>query len=320
MIFQVFVTIVALVLIFIFSINKFSRQIELVAGNKFRTLISQLTKNSLMGMMVGTVVTSLVQSSTATTVMTVGLVNAGLLTFYKSVGVILGANIGTTITSQLIALNVIAIAPFVIIAGFLLLKVGGRHHVYGKSVFYFGLVFFCISLITQVAQPLMMNESILALLSKMTSVPLAILAGFLVTTLFQSSSVTTGVVLALAVSGLIDLQQGIGLILGANIGTTSTALIVSIPMTLEARKTALAHAMFNLVGVLLIFPFITPFTNFIASFGGTAAQQIANAHFLFNVIIAAVFLCGIKQFTRVVEWLATFKIFHTGTKVWGPNI
>ncbi len=320
MIFQIFITVVALVLIFIFSINKFSRQIERVTGGEFKILLKRLTKNPILGTITGTAVTSVLQSSSATTVMTVGLVNAGVITFYESLGVIFGANIGTTITSQLIALNVTAIAPFIIILGFLILKFGGKYNMYGKSVFYFGLVFFCISLITQVVAPLTSNSEILGMIAKIHSLPVAILAGILITTVFQSSSVTSGVILALAVSGIINFEQGIGLMLGANIGTTSTALLAAIPMEIEAKKAALAHFIFNAAGVVAVLPFIGILTKLVHSFGGTTAQQIANMHLLFNVLATVVFLIFIHQFSALIEWISKRKFLHFDTKQWEPKI
>lgn len=320
MIFQIFITVVALVLIFIFSINKFSRQIERVAGDKLKVLLKRLTGTPLLGTITGTAVTSVIQSSSATTVMTVGLVNAGIITFYESLGVVFGANIGTTITSQLIALNVIAIAPFLIIIGFFILKFGGKYNIYGKSVFYFGLVFFCISLITQVVAPLTSNTQILNVLSQITSLPIAIVVGILITTLFQSSSVTSGLILTLAVSGFINLDQGIGLLLGANIGTTSAALLAAIPMGKEAKKTALAHFIFNMVGVILIIPFLPLFIQMTKTIGGTVAQQLANMHLFFNLFSTVVFLIFIKQFSGLIEWLAKLKILHINIKDWEPKL
>lgn len=320
MIFQITVTVLALVLIFIFSINKFSRQIEQVAGIRLKTLLKSLTKNPIIGTLTGTAVTSIIQSSTATTVMTVGLVNAGIITFYESLSIVFGANIGTTITSQLIAFNVTAIAPFIIIFGFLLLKFGKKYSIYGKSVFYFGLVFFCISLITQVVAPLTDNPDILNAISKITNIPIAIIVGILITTIFQSSSVTGGLILALSISGLISLPQGIGLMLGANIGTTSTALLATIPMQIEAKKTALAHFLFNVIGVIIIYPFLPILTNLIIRFGGNVTQQIANMHLLFNLLSAVVFLIFIKQFFFVINWLSKLKILHTSVKNWEPKI
>lgn len=320
MISQIIFTVIAIVFIFIFSINKFSKQINQVAGNNFKFFLEKLTKNPIIGTLTGAVVTSVIQSSTATTVMTVGLVNAGIITFYESLGVIFGANIGTTITSQLIALNVTAIAPFIIIFGFLLLKFGKKYSIYGKSVFYFGLVFFCISLITQIVSPLTGNEKILHIISGIKTIPIAIIVGIIITTIFQSSSVTGGLILALATSGLIDLPQGIGLMLGANIGTTSTALLVAIPMDIESKKTALAHFLFNTIGVILIYPFLSPLIDLITSLGGNTTQQIANMHLLFNLVIAIVFLIFIKRFYLMINWISKSKIFNFNKKEWGPKL
>ncbi len=317
---QIFITVIALVLVFIFAINKFSRQIETVAGGQFKNLIGRLTKNRIIGAFTGTAITSVLQSSTATTVMTVGLVNAGIITFGQSLGIIFGANIGTTITSQLIALNVTAVAPFIIIIGFFILKFGGRYLKYGKPIFYFGLVFFCISLITQVVAPLSDNSSILYAISKINSLPLAILTGIIITTLFQASIITNGLILALGATGLIDFQLGVGLMLGANIGTTSTAILVTLPMAIEAKKAALAHFLFNVMGVIIIYPFIRPFMDFVGNFGGSTIQQIANMHLAFNIFAAIVFLIFIKKFTKLIEWISTRKVLHMDTKVFDGNV
>ncbi len=314
MIFQITVTVIALVLIFIFGINKFSGQIEQVAGSKFKILLKKLTKNPIVGTLTGTAITSIIQSSTATTVMTVGLVNAGIITFYESLSIIFGANIGTTITSQLIALNITAIAPFIIIFGFFLLKFGKKYNIYGKPVFYFGLVFFCISLITQIVAPLTSNPDILNAISKITNIPTAILVGIIITTVFQSSSVAGGLILALSISGFISLPQGIGLMLGTNIGTTSTALLAAIPMEIEAKKTALAHFLFNTMGVIIIYPFLPIFINLITKLGGNVTQQIANMHLLFNLLSTIIFLIFIKQFFLIINWLSKLKILHTNVK------
>lgn len=316
MIAQIFFTVIALALVFIFTINKFSRQIERVAGDSFKKLLQRLTNHPVMGVVTGTFITSLFQSSTATTVMTVGLVNAGILTFYQSLGVIFGANIGTTITSQLIALNVVAVAPFIVILGFVLLKFGGKYNIYGKSVFYFGLVFLCISLITQVVVPLTGNADVLNLLARTTSLPVAIFAGILLTVLFQSSAVTNGLILVLATSGLIDVSQGVGIMLGANVGTTSTALLAALPMGTEAKKAALAHLLFNILGLVFVLPVLEPLTNFAVYLGGTVTQQVANMHLFFNLFATIIFVLGIKWFSKLIEWLSNHKFFHIHIEHW----
>lgn len=310
MILEILFTVLALVLIFIFAINKFSRQIENLAGAKFRSLLARLTSNPVYGTITGTLVTSIIQSSTATTVMTVGLVNAGLMNFTQSIGVIFGANIGTTITSQLIAFNIINVAPAIVILGFLILKFGGKYNIYGKSVFYFGLVFLCIYLITQIVAPLSNNQELVDLISGFKGLFMTILFGIIATTIFQSSSITTSLILVMASSGLIDLYQGIGLMLGSNIGTTSTAILAALPMIKEAKKVAIAHIMFNIVGLILILPFISLVVDLLNNIGGTTANQIANLHLLFNLISATVLIIAIRPFSNFVEWLSEKSIFH----------
>lgn len=320
MIFQLAGTIIALVLIFIFAINKFSRQVEGVAGEKFKNLIRRLTNTPVKGTITGTVVTSVLQSSTATTVMTVGLVNAGMITFRESIGVIFGANIGTTITSQLIALNLTAVAPFIIILGFLVLQFGGNYKHYGKSIFYFGLVFFCISLITQVVSPLSENQTIINILSHTRNLPIAIISGIILTTILQSSSIASGLILALATTGVLDLNQGIGIMLGANIGTTSTALLASIPMNLDAKKAAITHALFNIGGCIAVLPFLGGLTKIVQSIGTDIPQQIANMHLAFNLFSTVLFLILFKQFIFIIEWVSKQKFLHIDTKKWEPKI
>ncbi|HEU0085987.1 MAG TPA: Na/Pi symporter [Candidatus Paceibacterota bacterium] len=316
MIYQIFFTVVALVLLFIFSINKFSRQIERVAGDKLKDFLGRLTSNRVLATLTGAGVASVFQSSTITTVMTVGLVNAGIITFTQSLGVIFGANIGTAITSQLIALNVVAIAPFILIFGFLLLKFGGKYSTYGRSFFYFGLVFLCISLITQIVSPLSENPQILGLLSKMDTLWLSILAGIILTLVFQASAITSGIVLVLAASGFVDFSQGVGLMLGANVGTTSTALLAALPMGNEAKKAALAHFLFNVIGLIIFIPLLPIFTSMINAIGGTVIQQVANLHLTFNVLTTIIFLLTINQFSSLITWLAGRRIFHIHLPHW----
>lgn len=320
MIFETFITVIALALIFVFSIHKFSRNIELVAGPNLKIILQKITSNPILGALTGAGITSVVQSSTATTVMTVGLVDAGLITFYQSLGVIFGSNVGSTITSQLIALNVTILAPFVVILGFIILEFGGVFKKYGKSVFYFGLVFLCISLITKIVTPLADNQVVIDALSHIHGLPLSILVGIVLTILFQSSAITTGLSIVLAGSGLLDVSQGMGIMLGSNIGTASTAILASIPMSIEAKKVALAHFMFNVLGLGLILAVFPLCLRFVESFGSPLSQQIANMHVIFNVLSATVFLIFIKQFHWLVLQIAKLPLLHFNVAKWEPKI
>jgi phosphate:Na+ symporter len=288
------------IILFLYGIEQFSREVQLAAGDYFRNLIQHLTKTPVRGTVAGALVTSLVQSSTATTVITVGLVNAGIISFTASLGIIFGANLGTTLTSQLVALNLTAFAPMFILIGFIIGIIPGRFRIFGRPVFYFGLVFFSLSLISSVMVPYRTDPELLALMAMMDTVFLQIAFGFLITNIFQSSSVTTGLVVVMSQNGLITPTMAIPILLGANLGTPATTLLIAMRMNTSAKRAAVAHFLFNFLGVLLFLPFLGPFTNFIISLGGDAGQQVANAHLIFNLICCIVFLILIRQFERLV--------------------
>ncbi len=298
---EVWFAIIPGLILFRYGIEQFSDEMQRVAGEKFRALLGRMTKNPVGGAALGALVTGIVQSSTATTVITVGLVNAGTIPFAQSLGVIFGANVGTTITSQLVAFNVMWFAPVFIFLGFLLNGIGGKYKFLGKPIFYFGLVFFSLSLVSDAIGAISQDGGIMQFFAGLDSLLVAILVGIVLTAVFQSSSVTTGIVVLLAGGGLITLGQGIPIILGANIGTTAMSLFISMGMDLYAKRAAAAHFLFNLGGVLMFLPFLGPFTDLIASQGGTAANQVANAHLVFNLVCAAVFLALIGPFKKVVE-------------------
>jgi len=298
---QFILAILSALILFLYGIQHFSREMQKIAGEKFQKVLTKLTKNRIGGATLGALITSLVQSSTATTVITVGLVDAGIISFAQSLGILIGANVGTTLTGQLIAFKLTSFAPFFIIFGFLLSLFESKYKFLGKPIFYFGLVFFSLNLFAEALIPYQSDPRILEIFSKSSNVFLAIFFGFIFTVLFQSSSVTTGVVVLLASTGFISLLQGIPLLLGANIGTTTTSLIVSSKMGLYARRSAMAHFLFNLLGVLILLPFLLPFANLVIILGGETSQQVANAHTIFNVLLAILFLIFINQFRKVVE-------------------
>lgn len=291
------------IILFLYGIEQFSREIQLAAGEYFRSLIQRLTSTPLRGALVGTLVTSVVQSSTATTVITVGLVNAGIISFAASLGIIFGSNLGTTLTSQLVALSLTAFAPLLILAGFLIGIFGGRYRIFGRPVFYFGLVFFSLSLISNVMVPYRTDPQLIQLVGMMDTVFLQIAFGFIITNIFQSSSVTTGLVVVLSQNGLVSPTMAIPILLGANLGTPTTALLVAARMNTAAKRAAVAHFLFNFLGVLLFLPFLGPFTAFVFSLGGVPAQQVANAHLLFNLTCCIIFIIMVQPFGRLVQRL-----------------
>ena len=300
MILDLLIAVVPAVILFLYGIENFSDEVRHVAGERFRTILQNATKTSLRGAFAGAAVTALVQSSTATTIIAVGLVNAGAISFLASLGLVIGANVGTTLTAQLVAFKLTAFAPLIVIAGFMLSLIRGPYRAYGKPVFYFGLVFYSLNLISSVVAPLQDDPEVLSLLSMTDDILIAIIIGFIITNLFQSSSVTTGLIVVMAQSGLINASQALPILLGANIGTSTTGLVVSLSMNTAAKRTATAQFLFNFFGVLLFLPFIDSFSLLIEDIGGTAAQQVANAHLIFNSTCAFIFLLAIKPFSSLI--------------------
>lgn len=290
--------------LFIFGIFIMGEGLQKLAGDKIRTILGKLTNKSLMGLGVGAGVTSLIQSSSATTVLVVGFVNAGLMTLMQAVGVIFGANIGTTITGQLIAFKLTKYAlPILGVGSFIyLFSKRKKTKDLGETIFGFGALFLGLSIMGAAVKPL--GDSVFAqtLFVNFSQNPLlGILAGALMTAVVQSSSVTTGIVITLGLSNLITLNAAIPLILGANIGTCVTAGLASIKTNISAKRAAAVHVIFNIVGAgiaLLLMPIYLKIVTFTST---DIARQIANTHTLFNVVNAFIFLPFIPLFVVLIK-------------------
>jgi len=287
-------------ILFLYGIENFSREIINSVGERFRETLGKLTKDRWRGAAFGALLTATVQSSAATTVIAVSLVNAGTISFASSLGVIVGANIGTTITAQLVAFKLTAFGPLFILVGFVWGLVGGRYKFIGKPLFYFGLVFFGLQLVSGSLDPIREDPQIISLISNLDNFFIALLVGVLFTTAVQSSSVTSGLMVVLASSGLLTLEQAIPVLLGANIGSTTTTLFASAKMDLWARRAATAHLLFNVAGVVIFIPLTGLLATFVADLTPDVGRQVANAHLIFNVVTAMVFLVLIRQFQKVV--------------------
>lgn len=299
-IFYTLSSIIAVVFVFLFAIEKFSRQIQSLAGDKFKMLVLTITKTPFRGTMVGGLITAIMQSSTATTVMTISLVQGGVIPFVNSLGIIFGANIGTTITTSLIAFQVLDIAPFILMFGFILSKLDTRYKAWGKPLFYFGLLFSSLFIISVLVDPLRNNPVILDLFAKSSGLFISIAIGIIVSTLFQASAIVSAIAVLIAGAGIIGFEQAFAIILGANIGTTTTGLIAASIMDKPAKRAAMAHFMFNVLGVLIIIPFIGPFSLFLQSFTSGIEAQVALAHVMFNVISALIALVFVNQFEKLI--------------------
>jgi len=317
--------------LFLFGMKIMSEGLQKVAGNRMRQILAMVSNNRFVGCGVGALVTTIVQSSSATTVMLVSFVDAGLMSFIQATGVVLGANIGTTVTAQLIAFQITAYALPAIAAGVLLkFFVGRRKWIYvGDVLLGFGLIFFGLATMKAGFAPLKDHPSFVALFTRfnaddIVSIQLCILVGTVMTMILQSSSATIGVTMALASQGLLNFEASVALILGDNIGTTITAQLASIGASINARRTARAHAIFNVVGVVFIvlfFPFFLKLVIWMTSslmdigapdllVGGerpNIGRYIANAHTAFNLVSALFFLIFLGYLVRVTSWLVPEK-------------
>jgi len=289
--------------LFIYGIWQMSEGLHKASGERMRKILHNLTGSPIKGVLVGTGITSLIQSSSATTVMVIGFVNAGLMTLIQALGVIFGANIGTTITAQLIAFKLTDYAlPIIGLGMFTMFLAKKKTHKYiGEFLLGFGILFLGLSILTNVVKPLGQYPWFNNIFVNFSKDPLlGILAAAAVTAIFQSSSVTTGMVLGLAMANLIDLRAALPLILGCNIGTCITALIASLGTSISAKRAALAHIMFNIIGVIIFLPFLVLFQNLIIHTSHSLVRQIANAHTLFNVINIVIFLPFVGLFATLL--------------------
>ncbi|MCA9109501.1 MAG: Na/Pi cotransporter family protein [Planctomycetaceae bacterium] len=284
--------------LFLFGIEQMTDALKVLAGERMKALLARLTTNRFKAVFAGAFVTSVIQSSSVTTVLLVGFISAGLLSLEQAIGVIMGSNIGTTVTAQIIAFKVTHYAPLLIAIGFALLFLSRNERLthYGNMIMGLGLVFFGMQMMSGATEPLRDYPPFVDLLTHLENPLTAITLSAVFTAIIQSSSATTGVIIVLASQGLITLELGIALVLGANIGTCITALLAAIGKPREAVKASVAHVLFNVVGVLIWWPLIAwlavavreispahPNLSGTARLAAETPRQIANAHTIFNV-------------------------------------
>lgn len=309
--------------LFLYGMERMSDALKNVAGEKMKDILGLLSSNRIMGLITGAIVTAIIQSSSVTTVMLVGFVTAGLMSLSQTIGVILGADIGTTITAQIVAFKVTEYALLLVAVGFGLLFFSKKEKIqqYGYMVMGLGMIFFGMSVMKDAMYPLRAYPPFINLMATMSNPILAIFLSAIFTALVQSSSASMGVVIVLAMQGLITLNAGIALALGANIGTCVTAGLASLGKPREAVRVATTHVLFKIVGVLIMLPLIEPLAKLVIQISPSPAEgltgleaaasvlprQIANAHTLFNVSIAILFIPFVSHFARFVFWLVPDK-------------
>ena len=277
---------------FLYGMEMMSDGMKIAAGNRMRSVLEKLTSNRFLAVGVGAFVTMVIQSSSATTVMLVSFVNSGLLSFVQGLGVILGSNIGSTITAQIVAFKVTDYALALIAVGAIMALFSKKDTTknIGFVILGFGLLFYGMKVMSDTMKPLRSNPTFNSILTSFENPFMGILAGAAFTALIQSSSATTGIVITLASGGSITLEAGIPLIFGANVGTCVTAMLAGLNASREAKRVAIAHVTFNLLGVGLFCFWIPTFAEFISQTSDNIPRQIANAHTIFNILATVVFI------------------------------
>ena len=308
--------------IFLFGMLQMEEGLKAVAGERMKGILAKLTVNRFMGVGTGALVTAVIQSSSVTTVLVVGFISAGLMTLSQSVGVIMGANIGTTITAQIVAFKITKAALGMIAVGFAMLFIArsDRTKHYGEMLMGLGMVFFGMHVMSEAMEPLRSYQPFLDLMKSMDNPLVGVLIATAFTALIQSSSASTGIVIVMAGQGFISLQAGIALAFGANIGTCATALLAVIGKPREAVRAALVHLGFNVCGVLIWLPFIGFIADLVTAISPSypnlsgvdrlaaeTPRQIANAHTFFNIANTLIFIWFTTQIARFVEWLVPDK-------------
>lgn len=291
--------------LFLYGVTRLARGMRAVAGSRMRRLLERATTNRLAGVLTGTVATAALDSSSVTIIMVIALVDAGLLTFVQSLGVILGANIGTTVSSQIIALDVERYAPLALAGGLLLGALGRTatwRHV-GTAVFGMGLVFFGLAQMGAAVEPLRESGRFVALMTRLESPLLGVAVGALTTLVIQSSSATLGIAITLASQGLLTLPAGVAVMLGAEIGTCADTLVAMLGRSREALRAGVFHLLFNVATASVGIALIEPLATLGRTLGGDTARQLANAHVAFNALGVASVIFLLRPIARGLERL-----------------
>lgn len=291
------------IVVFIYSTDSLSKQITDNGTSKTKILISKLSRNRIIGTILGAISTAIVQSSSAITSITVLLVSTGFISFKNSLPLIFGSNIGTTITAQLALLDSSILGPILILLGFSLRILGKKFQAISKIIFFLGFVLFSLNLLSSTLAPLKYNRDVVALFTQLNGIIPALFVSMLFTMLIHSSSLTIAVLMIIASTGLIRTEIAIAMILGANVGSGITALLVSSKLDVFAKRTAFANLAFNLIGAIITLPFLKQFTFLIISLASGVNNQIALAHFLFNMIFALVFLLILNPYAKFITFL-----------------
>lgn len=298
----------------VFGVNLMSDGLEKINVNRIKYVLSRFTGNVFTSLVTGAIITALLQSSTAVTIITVGLVNSGLIQLTQAIGIIYGANIGTTITAQFMSFKLTNCAPLLILAGFAIRMLAKRYSIknIGRAVIGFGFMLMGMNILSWSIPYIEKSSFVKNVFIKYGENPyLGMIIGMVATILVHSSSATVGLTIVLFNGGLINFNAALGLILGDNIGTCFTAQIASIGTNISARRAAWAHTLYNMIGSLLVLAIITPFSlcvkKFTSLLGQDKSRLVANAHTIFNLLSAIVFLPFTSYYEKFITWIISDK-------------
>lgn len=291
------------VALFLFGMLRLSEEVQrYFSGTRVRGYFKFAVERPIFGLLTGVAATILFQSSTATSVLVVGMVSAGLMSFYRSLGIILGADIGTTLTVQLVVWKITDISPlFVIIGGMLWYSAKGKWKAVGEGIFYFGLIFFGLNIVSDAAAPLGDNPAVVELFRQSRNPVLGILAGLVFASVVCSSAIPISILVILAQHNLMTLENALPIVFGANVGAAVTALVASLAANVNGKRSALSHFLFKFFGTVICLAVFPLFIAGIENLSSAVAQRIALGHVLFNVVIVVVFIFFLRPFSYLVE-------------------
>jgi phosphate:Na+ symporter len=304
--------IIAGLVLFLLAVRNLSQYLRLAMGEKSKYWIEKFTSNTWSSIVVGTIATTLLDSSSAVIIIAIVFINSKLLGFRQAMGIVLGANIGTTVSSQIIAMDVAKYSPVFLLFGFILLMIAKTESIstIGKIILYFGILFFGLFTMENAVQPLREEQYFIDWMKKTENPILGSSIGALVTIIIQSSSATVGMAIILTKKGLLSISGGIAVMLGAELGTCSDTLLATIKGTRAALKTGIFHFLFNLTSIVLGLILFVPFVSFIEliSRNAPAERVIANAHMIFNILGVLLFVWTIPFFERFLNRLLPDKL------------
>lgn len=299
--FNTLMIIISAIALFVYGLQSFSKEIENLGAARLKKWVQTITRIPLGGFLLGGGITAIIQSSTLVSSLTVSLVDTGILSFRESLLILLGTNVGTTSTGWIVTFQSDMLGPIFIVLGTFISMIPSKIATAGKSIFYFGFIFFSLAMISASMEPLKSDPMLVEILSKASNPFLGILYGILITVIIQSSSVVVGLVIVLISQGVLTLDAAIPIVVGANIGTTSTALLVSMKLSPLSKLTALAASSFNVIGVIILLPFFPLLENWVIQVTDTPEIQVALAFTIANTFTSVFFLLFLNPTIRLLQ-------------------